>query len=192
MLLFFYVLLMRTFLRLLLPLLFIFTSCRARHVPSPGSPGLQGQRLYTQQTFQYEKGRYRTTNYRKGTLVPVNTLVEVLEVGSGSAVLLLPDGERVVVENIEKHTGASLEEVLRKMLSNTKVDLTPFSSLERKHIGAGTVAPGMSKRAVVVAIGYPPKHETPTSKMNSWRYWSSKFNTFVVNFENDKVKSVQD
>lgn len=96
-----------------------------------------------------------------------------------------------MVENVEKHSGASIEEVLGKMLSNTQVNLKSFTALERKNIAAGTVAPGMTKKAVVAALGFPPKHETPTSKMNSWRYWSSRFDTFVVNFENDKVKSVQ-
>lgn len=49
----------------------------------------------------------------------------------------------------------------------------------------------MSKDAVIAALGYPPKHQTPTLKGNQWRYWRTLFKTFVVHFEDDKVDNIQ-
>lgn len=50
----------------------------------------------------------------------------------------------------------------------------------------------MSKDAVLVAIGYPPITRTPTLESDDWTYWSNRFNTFIVYFENGKVSRIKD
>lgn len=56
----------------------------------------------------------------------------------------------------------------------------------------GQVKVGMRKSAVVVAMGYPPKHKTPNLEANQWQYWMNRFNTILVLFENDRVTLIQD
>jgi hypothetical protein len=52
----------------------------------------------------------------------------------------------------------------------------------------GTVLNGMSKSAVLVAYGYPPEHRTGSIYSSTRIYWSNKFNTFRVCFdENDRT-----
>jgi hypothetical protein len=48
----------------------------------------------------------------------------------------------------------------------------------------------MRKSAVIVALGYPPKHKTPSLEANQWRYWSSRFGSFLVHFQDDKVSQI--
>jgi len=50
----------------------------------------------------------------------------------------------------------------------------------------------MSKDAVLVARGFPPAHETPSIRMDAWRYWKSGNDTRVVRFDGDRVSAVVD
>jgi len=51
---------------------------------------------------------------------------------------------------------------------------------------------GMSKKAVLAAIGYPPQHQTPSLNGDTWTYWSSRTNRFAVIFKQDKVDHIVD
>ena len=62
---------------MLLFLLFSLSACQLM-APEPLQlpEGAQlGEKFYTQVTMQYEKAKYRTTNYRRGTLLAVNSAV---------------------------------------------------------------------------------------------------------------------
>ncbi len=67
-----------------------------------------------------------------------------------------------------------------------------FSELRNFSIKNGTVAKGMRKKAVLVAIGYPPAIETMSLDSDQWTYWSSRFNKFIVYFRNGKVYKIVD
>ncbi len=150
-----------------------------------------GGKYYTQYSFQFEKNRHRTTNYRKGFLVPVNTPVELLSWGrKGFMIRVLPNGPDLEIENVQKHTGDTVVQAFHKMLARQPLNLKQFTRAERKLIEEGKVAPGMSKKAVIAAIGYPPITQTPTLDMDEWRYWASRFDTFIVRFKNGKVKQI--
>lgn len=148
---------------------------------------------YTQVTMQYEKGRHLTTNYRKGTLIPVNTQVRLEEITDDDIMMqIMPDLTKLRVENVEKHTGDTTARAFAKLFNKNRVDLSGFSKLEQEGIQVGRVVNGMSKRAVITAIGYPPITQTPTLQGNRWTYWSSRFNRFVVEFLNDRVARIQE
>ncbi|XSG84655.1 MAG: hypothetical protein ACPW60_13080 [Methylohalobius sp. ZOD2] len=150
-----------------------------------------GGEYYTQYAFQYEKNRHRTTNYRRGLMVPVNTPVELVSWGrKGFVVRVLPDGPRIEIENVQKHTGDTVAQAFNKMLARSKLNLSRFTAQERKHILAGKVAREMRKDAVIAAIGYPPVTGTASLDMNEWRYWASRFDTFIVRFKNGKVAAI--
>jgi len=152
-----------------------------------------GNIYYTQVSLQYEKGRYLTTNYRKGILLPINTQVQLKEItGSDIKLEILPDHRLLRIENVEKHTGDGTPQAFTKLFAKNKVDLAQFSEFERENILAGRVAKGMRKKAVIAAIGYPPITETSSLAENEWTYWSSRFNRFIVKFQNDKVAQIQD
>ncbi|BCX89892.1 hypothetical protein MIN45_P2266 [Methylomarinovum tepidoasis] len=150
-----------------------------------------GDHFYTQYSFQYEKNRHRTTNYRRGLLVPINTEVELVSWGrKGFQIRVLPSGPVIQIENVQKHTGDTVEQAFHKMLARRPVNLRRFTPRERKLIKAGKVAVGMRKQAVIAAIGYPPVAATPTLDLDEWRYWSSRFDTFIVRFRNGKVVAI--
>jgi hypothetical protein len=152
-----------------------------------------GDVYYAQVSFQYEKGRHLTTNYRRGILVPVNTQVRLEDITSKEIFLdILPSRTKVRIENVQKHTGDSTTQAFAKMFGKNQLDLSRFSKLEKENILAGKAAKDMSKKAVLAAIGYPPITETPNLSGDRWTYWNSRFDRFIVNFENDRVVRIQD
>ncbi len=150
-----------------------------------------GHDYYTRFVIRYEKGKHRTTNYRRGLSIPVNTRVTLLEVTQKTIRVELPSHQELLIENASKYSGDDIYQAFDKLFAAKRVDLSRFTKLERQHIKSGTVAKGMRKKAVLVAIGYPPKHQTPSLDMEQWTYWSSRFNRFVVHFNNGKVYRIQ-
>jgi hypothetical protein len=154
-------------------------------------PAAKGDKLHTQFSLFYEKGVHRTTNYRVGTFVPINTEVTFVKANSDQIEVTLPDGTGLKIVNIEKYSGEKIPGIFSRTLGKAPVDLSKFTAKEKTSIEAGEVEVGMSKDAVIASLGYPPKHQTPTLKGNQWRYWRTVFSTFVVHFDNDKVSSIE-
>lgn len=187
---------MRTLTRVLLPLLLlpVLVACQRMLKPEelPAHIAL-GATYYTQFVIRYEKGVHLTTNYRRGASIPVNTPVTLSKITTKTVEVELNDShQKLLVKNVKKHTGDDIYRAFDKLFGKRKVDLSKFTRLERQHIESGSVAKGMRKQAVLVAIGYPPITETPTLDSDAWVYWSGRFNRFVVHFKNDKVSRVED
>lgn len=174
--------------------LFATTGCPMRLDQSELPANVKvGDVYYSQVSLQYEKGRYLTTNYRRGILLPINSQVILQDITSEKIELeVLPTHVKFRIENVEKHTGDSTIQAFAKLFSKNKVDLSVFSEFDKKQIIAGQAANGMSKKAVIAAIGYPPITETPSLESNQWTYWSSRFNRFIIYFENGYVNRIKD
>ena len=44
---------------------------------------------------------------------------------------------------------------------------------------------------VLMALGYPPTHETGSLDQDEWKYWYSRFRTYLVRFgEDGRVESI--
>ncbi len=152
-----------------------------------------GGDYYTQYAIHYEKGRHLTTNYRRGTLLPVNSPVILKSIDSQNIQIVVKEsGMPLTIANVEKHTGDTVFQAFDKLFKPQKLNLKPFTPTEQKHIKAGTVAKNMRKQAVIAAIGYPPITETYNLDVNTWVYWSHRFNRFSVEFKNDQVVKITD
>lgn len=74
--------------------------------------------------------------------------------------------------NIQKYFGTTCD-----VLSNE------LSDIDRQGINDGKVEVGMTKSAVIQAIGYPPVFRTPKLMSNqTWVYWTNRWNTMSVQF----------
>jgi hypothetical protein len=151
----------------------------------------KGDVLYTRFSLFYENGRHLTTNYRRGTFLPVNTPVTFLKSSRNEIDMTLADGQELTLENVRDYSGEDLAGVFRRTLSSSQTDLSQLSDLEQKAIETGQANVGMSKAAILIALGYPPKHQTPSLEGDSWRYWSSRYGTFIVRFEDEKVVEIR-
>jgi hypothetical protein len=174
-------------------LLFVATFCASATVAAQKALATKGEKLYTQFSLFYEKDHHITTNYRKGTLVPVNTEVEFVKATRKRITVEIPSYNVTVdFENEEDYSGQKIEGIFRRTFARQPVDLSTFSEEEQSSIKKGVVREGMRKEAVIKAMGYPPHHKTPTLEMDQWRYWKNRFDTMLVLFESGKVSSIQD
>jgi hypothetical protein len=152
----------------------------------------EGDKAYTKCGMFFEGGVHRTTNYQKGVFIPVNTEVVLGDYNSNSIVFTSSAGVRLKIENVEDFSGEKITGIYGRAFDKSKTDLSKFTKTECEHIAGGEVDVGMSKAAVIVAIGYAPKHKTPSLSSNAWRYWRNRFNTFIVRFNDDKVTKIED
>jgi outer membrane protein assembly factor BamE (lipoprotein component of BamABCDE complex) len=76
--------------------------------------------------------------------------------------------------------------------SSQPVKLDDLSEVDRKGIKDGKVYEGMTKDGVRIALGYPAAHQTPSLNENTWVYWTNRFKSFKIEFdENRKVTKIQ-
>lgn len=150
-----------------------------------------GETYYTQFSLFQEKNNFRTTNYRRGGLIPINTPVSLVSMDSSDIVVKLRDsGQNLNIENVQKHTNEDIQQAFKKILDKRKVDLNQFSKEEQQNILAGQVTKGMRRKAVLAAIGYPPANSTPTLETSEWMYWNNRFDRFIVRFKGDVVEQI--
>lgn len=64
-------------------------------------------------------------------------------------------------------------------------EIDGLGEIDRRHIEAGTVGPGMTKAGVIFAIGHPPDFQTPDLSADTWTYWRSRVRSFEVVFSKD-------
>lgn len=179
--------------------------CGADAPLGAAAQAVKGETYYTQFSLYYDDFAHETTNYRTRTLVPINTPVTFVAVRTSTAgvkgervalqwpeiVVKLPEGRELRIRNVKKYSGEELEGIFSRTLGKAKVDLGSFTENERTAILEGRVQPGMSKAAVLRAMGYPPKHQTPSLSGNEWTYWRNRVVSFVVRFSDDKVVSTR-
>jgi hypothetical protein len=179
---------------MLLVFLVSLGACARKIKPGEPSPQVQtSNTYYTQFSFFQEKGRFRTTNFRRGGLIPVNTQVSLLSMDTKRIMIRLDGGgPEITIENAHRHTGEDIQQAFRKILGKQKVDLSRFDKSEQENILNGQVERGMSRKAVLTAIGYPPPATTPSLAANDWTYWASRYDRFIVRFRDDKVVDIVD
>jgi len=146
--------------------------------------------MYTTSNMHYTVSRrakiISATNNTVGILIPINSEVTMEDINAKQLVFNY-NNSRVILRNKVKYSGLDIGQIAERAFSSTKTDLSKFTELEQKGIRTAQALPGMSKDAVVAALGVPLAHQTPTLEMDQWKYWKGKWSTFIVYFENGKV-----
>ena len=154
--------------------------CRSPRGESQIKPGT----YYTQFALQLEHDTYQTINYRRGVLLPINTEVTLVSSGDKDIVVRIePEGRQFTVKHNARDTHDTLDQAFAKLFALEPVDLSRFTELERKSIAAGRVAIGISKKAVLAAMGPPPASATTSLASLKWRYWNKDYASFSVWFD---------
>jgi len=161
--------------------------------PAPPHP-LTHQSRYLCCNLHYEHPKINDANYQVGAVVPFGTRVEILAVSRGS-VEFRPDGHPAITL-VYKYGAKSLpfDQYLDRLFvsQDPRAKLKKVSAKTVQLLQEGAVAPGMTRDQVLMAVGYPPAHQTPSLEVPSWRYWKNRWVQFVVFFDGDKVARLQD
>lgn len=102
--------------------------------------------------------------------------------------------DKVFFELNTKNMGLTVDEYVKLITSPTPVSLDDLGEKDRAGVKDGKVHPGMTRRGVMTALGYPAAHRTPSPETNrSWTYWRDRLDSVVVVFDKDgKVVGLKD
>lgn len=157
-----------------------------------------GKIYFTSVNIWYENpDKIPSTNYHKGTKLPIGTKVKIISVWDRK-IQFVPVDTTVTFSIVQqrKHTRIKLNELFDRYFS--KKDILEqegyFHNLtekEKECVNNGTISPGMSKVATIMAYGYPPSHKTPLLSSDLWHYWHSRFKMVDVQFKNNKIYKIE-
>ena len=123
-------------------------------------------------------------------ILAVNTPVKVKKWKRKGFIIVVAETDKEIV--FEYHAGRmqmSIEDYLDHITSASKVDLGKLSDKDKKGIKEGKAITGMTKDGVMMALGYPATHRTPSLENNKWVYWTNRFRTLGVEFDEKGVVS---
>jgi hypothetical protein len=120
-------------------------------------------------------------------ILAVNTPVQIKGWKRGFIIVNTETNEEILFEYGEARMQMSTEEYLNKITSSTKVDLSKLSEKDMKGVNEGIASAGMTKNGVMMALGYPATHRTPSLDSNTWIYWANRFKTIAVTFDDNGV-----
>jgi len=137
-----------------------------------------------------------TTNYHVGEIVPIGSKVKMSAVAPRAAardIVFVYNGREFTIRMEPKHTKVGIDALKARTFGATNpLESETFKALaeeEQTAVKAGRVVVGMTKPAVLMAYGYPPEHETPTTEGNFWKFWYNRFTTRTVTFTDGKVSA---
>lgn len=166
----------------------VATACASRR---PAVDASLGQTYYTRFGVLVDGNNVRSTNYRvtTGSLLPINTPVEYASTRGKYLVLSIAGGNSFEFEHVPRHTQDTFDEAFDTFFSTEPTDLSGFSAAERASIEEAQVELGMSRDAVLAAIGPPPASGTLLLDGKVWKYWKNRFDTYEIWFDDSGAVS---
>ncbi len=116
------------------------------------------------------------------TIIPVNTLVSIDYWPQGFILKRVDTGQQIYYYFNEQHMNMNIDQYINLITSSQKRSISGFSELDKKGIKSGNPFIGMTKQGILLALGYPAKHKTPSLKSRYWIYWKNKWLTVIIKF----------
>ena len=150
--------------------------------------------VYTLVNLHPDEQRHRlySVNYQQSGLIPRCSKVAIESVDKRKMTFRLdggPEYEYVFHNSLREPIPKHLDRYFGK---KCEPKLESLSEVDRKGVQAGSVLPGMTKRAVILALGYPPEHATPSLDSDVWTFWKNRFGKMQVHFTGNKVTEIKD
>ncbi|MCB9877870.1 MAG: hypothetical protein H6835_09740 [Planctomycetes bacterium] len=169
---------MRTLLlKLSLAALALFASGCKSGDDAVGIPGMQaGKSLYTQvgMHFDFKGGKYvaRSTNYLGlPRYAPPGTHLTYQGMHRDTLLLTDDNGSEYQIEFEPKHSLMPLAEWMAQQFGDAAPAIPEdLTDEERRALETGEIAVGMSRAALFLVAGYPPRSNNPTMQENMLRY----------------------
>jgi hypothetical protein len=140
------------------------------------------------------EGKVSWVNYLKGPLIPIGTKIEVTDVdGDEIEFKIAETGAEYTFENDKDESGMATEKLFERFFSKApEAKLAGLDPAEQRKVKGAEIGTGMTRDAVLMALGPPPPHQTPTLDSSTWTYWKSRMSKMKVTFgDDDKVKAVE-
>ena len=159
---------------------------------APLTAAAADEQKFTAYNLWYEHPeKVYSTGYEKGAMIPAGSAVSQVKVSRKKVSFVDGSGTRfTVIFNAKHHPGLNSEQFADRLLTSKNfAELTQgMSAKEVEAIKKGEVHAGMSKAAVLAAVGYPPEIRTAKTDLDTWTYWRDRFRTYTVTFADGKVQ----
>ena len=133
--------------------------------------------------------RLYAANFQQPGLIPVCSEVTLLMMFTDKMYFRVNDTGKTYWYLDYDATGEPLHTNLSHYFGEgcPKSQLDGLSAVEREGVRLGIPKKGMTKPALILAIGYPLRRDTPSLDDAVWRYWVSRFSSFTVHFDGNGV-----
>jgi hypothetical protein len=163
--------------------------CATSTLPSP----FDGQSRYLCCNLHYEKPEITDVNYQQGALVPLGTRVTITKVYKRAVTFEAQGYPPVTVVLKYGRDSLAMDTFVNRLFveRDPKLKLKNVPKKTRQLIESGQVDTGMTRDQVLMSLGYPPAHRTPSLDSPQWTYWQNRWKSFLVDFDGDKVDAVR-
>jgi len=134
-----------------------------------------------------------SVNYQGEVLIPVCTPVTFSRITDRRAFFTVQTtGQAFDYVFHRRSLREPVDQHLARYFGTACPDLTQLSQEDQAGVRDGHVYQGMTKQGVLIAIGYPPQHRTPSLDGDVWRYWRARNGTFEVYYQNGVVAGIRE
>jgi hypothetical protein len=152
-----------------------------------GTDLLQAPPVYTLVNLHpdEEHARLYAVNYQQPGLIPLCTEVELLELTRKRLTFRVIERNKEYYYFNHKAAAEPFDRHLTRFFGRhcDLDEIRSLSEVDQAGIRKGSASVGMSKQAVIYALGYPPRHVTPDLDAAQWTYWKNRFNRMIVTFD---------
>jgi hypothetical protein len=152
-------------------------------VPPQMLADYQSRKLFTCCNIHYESDHINDANYQVGAILPFGTPAQVQKLQKRS-VTFAADGRSLTLDQAYGTEQEPFEKYLDKVLvaEDPTARFRTFSHAAQQAIQQAHVERGMTREQVIMSLGYPPTHRTPSLDAPEWTYWYNRWVTFKVAF----------
>ena len=138
---------------------------------------------YTCCNFHYDRDWISDANWRYLPMIPAGAKIKVLDYGFNRASVEI-DGKPMRIGHDYGRREESLQQFVQKLVvkSDPKGRIAKYPEKVRAAVKEGKVVPGMTREQVIIAVGYPPTHRTPSLDSSVWNLWASRTGRYEVHF----------
>jgi len=154
-----------------------------------GGPGhAPTEQQFTQTNLRARGNQLTSINeWRGATVLPICTPVQVT-VARGRQIHFSTGAENYRFV-LYRRTEVPVEAQLARYFGPTCPKVDSLTPTDQMGIRQALPAVGMTRQGVIMALGYPPDHETPTLEDDEWTFWGSS-GRVTVQFDGQYVKSI--
>jgi hypothetical protein len=167
--------------------------CRSMvFVDGSGNRITRGSKAVTLVNLHAHKKTLSSVNRQGPELIPVCTEIEIFELGSKRMGFRIAGSRQPYYFRYHKAAAEPFAQNLARYFGGRcpQAEIASMSALDQYGIEQGKPYIGMTKQGIILAMGYPPKHRTPSLSADSWRYWGRRA-TYVKFDSNGIVQYVQ-
>lgn len=158
-----------------------------------------GKEYYTAANIWYKNPRVIwSLNHHGGAILPAGTKVTIKGLSRRSIGFIDEKGTKYRLMVARKYTapGFTSRDLFEQYFTPNDPmqkggEFESLTDMEKNAVKTGRIAVGMSKKAVLMAYGYPPSHMTPSTESDVWKYWQHKFRAYLVYFQEGRVIEIK-